>query len=215
MFTIVGVVGDVHVEGPGKSVPIEMYFPAAQARIFNVPPADLAVRAEGDPLQLVNAIENEVRALDQEQPVTNVRTMDEVLERSTSEARFNTLLLALFRGLALLLAGVGISGAVSYSVAQRAPEIGVCIAVGAGPADILRLVLRRITLLIAIGVVVAITAALVLTRFAESLLFNVTPRDPAVFAAATFVSIAAGLTAALIPARQATRVDPITVLRVD
>jgi putative ABC transport system permease protein len=208
-------VDDVHLDGPAKPANIEIYFAAGQAQSLPTSPSDLAVRAASNPFSLANAIQREVWALDKDQPVTAVRTMDEVLTQSTSRNRFNTLLLALFAGLALLLAAVGIYGVVSYSIAQRAPEIGIRMAVGARPADILGLVLRQIAMLIVTGAAVGITASLALTRYAASMLFQVAPRDPAAFTVATLVLIIAGLAAALIPARRAMRVDPITVLRVD
>lgn len=214
-FTIAGVVDDVHLGGPAAPVNIEIYFPSGQAQSLPVGPRDLAVRAASDPLKLVNAIQREVWALDREQPVTAVRTMDEELARSNSRNRFNMLLLVLFAALALSLAAIGIYGVVSYSIAQRAHEIGIRMAVGARPSDILGMVLRQVALLIAIGALGGAAASFALTRYAASLLFNVAPRDSATFTAAIFVLAVTGLTAALIPARRAMRVDPITVLRVE
>jgi predicted permease len=214
-FTIVGIVDDVHLNGPGKPANIEIYFPAAQAQSLPVSPSDFTVRTAGDPLSLINAIRREVWTIDKEQPVTAIRTMDEVLAQSTSATRFNALLLALFAGLALLLAAVGIYGIVSYSIAQRSPEIGIRMAVGARPADILSLVLRQIASRIAVGVFLGVTASLALSRYATSMLFGVAPRDPATFAAAISVLVVAGLVAVLIPARRAMRIDPLIVLRID
>jgi putative ABC transport system permease protein len=171
------------------------------------------VRAAVDPLALAAAVQREVWSLDTEQPVTSVRSMDEVLVESTSRNRFNTLLIGLFAGLALLLSAVGIYGVVSYSVAQRAGEIGIRMAVGARPADILRLIFRQIATTMTIGAAIGIAAALALTRYVTSILFDIEPHDPATFASAIGVLIAAGLAAALIPARRAMRVDPINVLR--
>jgi ABC-type antimicrobial peptide transport system permease subunit len=208
-------VEDVHLDGPGKAANIEIYFAAGQAQELPVPPSDLAVRSTGDPRLLVNAIQHEVWALDKEQPITAVRTMDEVLTQTTSGARFNALLLALFAGLALFLAAVGIYGVVSYSVAQRAPEIGIRMAVGAQAADIFGLILRPITWLIATGGVLGILASLALSRFANSMLFGVGPRDPQTFLGSAGVLVVCGLLAALIPAIRAIRIDPIRVLRVD
>ncbi len=212
---IAGVVDDVHLGGPAKPANIEIYFASGQAQSLPVAPRDLAIRAAGDPLKLVTAIQHEVWALDKEQPVNAVRTMDEELARSTSRNRFNMLLLALFAALALLLAAVGIYGVVSYSITQRAPEIGIRMAVGARPVDILGMVLRQVASLIAIGALSGITASLALTRYAASMLFDVAPRDPTAFTAAASVLIVTGLAAVLIPARRAMRVDPITVLRVE
>jgi len=194
---------------------IEIYFPSGQADILPVSPSDFAVRVTGSPLSLVTAIQREVWALDKEQPVTAVRTMDEVLAQSTARNRFNALLIALFAGLALLLAAVGIYGVVSYSVAQRAAEIGIRMAVGARPSNILSLIFRQISAMIGIGAILGISVSLALTRYASSILFDVTPRDPATFASGVAVLLVAGLAAALIPARRAMLLDPINVLRVD
>ncbi len=214
-FTIVGVVDDVHLAGPAKPANIEIYFAADQAESLPVSPSDFAVRAAGDPHTLINSIQREVWAIDKEQPVTSVQTLEEVLAQSTARARFNTLLLGLFAGLALLLATVGIYGVVSYSVAQRAPEIGIRMAVGATSVDILGLVLRQIAALIAIGGVLGLAVSLALSRYAASMLFSVAPRDPGTLAAAIAVLVAAGFAAAYIPAHRAVRIDPIAVLRVD
>jgi putative ABC transport system permease protein len=212
-YTIAGIVDDVHLEGPASPANMEIYFASGQAQNLPVAPSDFAVRVTSNPLGLATAIQREVWALDRDQPVTSVRTMDEVLAQSTSRNRFNAILIAMFAGLALLLAAVGIYGVVSYSVAQRAAEIGIRMAVGARPADILRLVVRQITSTIGIGAIIGISASLALTRYVSSMLFDVTPRDPATFACALAVLLAAGLAAALIPARRAMRLDPITVLR--
>jgi predicted permease len=214
-FNVVGVVDDVHLEGPAKQANIEVYFAAAQAQSLPVGPTDFAVRTAGDPRSLTQAIQREVWGLDQEQPITAIRTMEEALSQSTSATRFNMFLLGFFAGLALLLAAVGIYGVVSYSVAQRSPEIGIRIAIGARPADILGLVLGRVVGLIAIGAVLGITASLGLSRYAASMLFGVTQRDPATIVIAISFLALAGLAAALLPARRAIRIAPISVLRVD
>jgi putative ABC transport system permease protein len=212
-LTIVGIADDVRLGGPANPANIELYFPSGQAQDLPISPSDFAVRAAIDPLALAAAVQREVWSLDKEQPVTSVRTMDEVLVESTSRNRFNTLLIGLFAGLALLLSAVGIYGVVSYSVAQRASEIGIRMAVGARPADILRLVFRQIATTMTIGAAIGIAAALALTQYITSILFDIQPHDPATFASAIAVLIAAGLAATLIPARRAIRVDPINVLR--
>ena len=214
-YTIVGVVDDVHLAGPEKPANIEIYFAAAQAQGLPSPPMDLAVRTANDPEASLKAIQQVVWSLDKDQPVTGVRTLDEVLSQFTSSARFQTVLIATFAGLALLLAGVGIYGVVSYSIAQRAPEIGIRIAVGASSTDILGLVVRQVSLLVAAGAALGIALSLVLSRYAASMLFGVKPRDPASFAAAAGVLALAGLIAAIVPARRALAIDPIGVLRVE
>jgi predicted permease len=212
-LTIVGIADDVRLRGPADQANVELYFPSGQAQDLPISPSDFAVRAAVDPLALAAAVQREVWSLDREQPVTSVRTMDEVLVESTSHNRFNTLLIGLFAGLALLLSAVGIYGVVSYSVAQRASEIGIRMAVGARPADILRLIFRQIATTMTIGAAIGIAAALALTRYVTSILFDIQPHDPATFASAIGVLVVAGLAAALIPARRAMRVDPIEVLR--
>src|SRR5579872_1792730 len=212
-LTIVGIADDVHLGGPAKPANIELYFASGQAAGLPVSPSDFAVRAAGDPLALANAVQREVWSIDREQPVTSVRTMDEVLDERTSSNRFDTLLIVLFAALALLLAAVGIYGVVSYSVAQRAGEIGIRMAVGARPFDILRLVFRQIGSMMVLGAGIGIAAAYALTRYVASILFDVQPHDPASFALALGVLFVAGVAAVLIPARRAMRVDPINVLR--
>ena len=214
-LTIVGIVDDVHLEGPAKPANIEIYFASGQAQSLPVRPSDLAVRVSADPLNFVLPIQREVWALDKEQPITAIRTMDEVLDQSTARTRFNSLLLTLFAALALLLAVVGIYGIVSYAVSQRAPEIGIRMALGARPRQVLTLVFRQAAYLIGAGAILGIAASLALSRYAGALLFQVTPRDPASFAAAIALLLTTGLAAALLPARRATQIAPLSILRTE
>ncbi len=151
--------------------------------------------------------------LDPALPVANVRTMDEVMSATQSRPRFLTILLTLFSAVALVLAVVGIYGVISYSVAQRTREFGLRMALGAQRAEVLSLVLKRGMLLGLIGVIVGLAGALSLTRFLSGLLFGVTPTDPITFGAVSLLLAAIAFLASYIPARRATKVDPMEALR--
>jgi len=154
-----------------------------------------------------------VNDLDPALPVANVRTMDEVMSATQSRPRFLTILLTLFSAVALVLAVVGIYGVISYSVAQRTREFGLRMALGAQRAEVLSLVLKRGMLLGLIGVIVGLAGALSLTRFLSGLLFGVTPTDPITFGAVSLLLAAIAFLASYIPARRATKVDPMEALR--
>jgi putative ABC transport system permease protein len=175
--------------------------------------ADFAVRAAGDPKQLVKAIQNQVWGVDQDQTVTNVRTMEEVISASTAPQRFEALLLGVFATLALALAVIGIYGVVSYSVGHRIHVIGIRMALGARQGDVLRMVLGGALRLALIGIAVGLGASLILARFLRSLLFAVGPTDPATLGAVSLVFACVALLASYIPARRATKVDPMEALR--
>ena len=207
---IVGVVADVRREGLDRAVTLEGYLPYAQSAL-NV--MTLAVRATGDPAQLASAVRSQVLAVDPEQPVFNVKTMQQVVSDSLGARRLSTFLLALFAGLAMLLAAIGIYGVVSYWVSQRTREIGIRTALGAERADILRLVLGRGMLLVGIGVVGGLLASLALTRFLASLLFGVSTHDALTMAAVPVTLGLIALAACYVPARRAARVDPLVALR--
>ena len=174
----------------------------------------LVVRAPGvDMRSLAEALRREVKNIDRDMPVTDIRTMDEVLASSVSTRRFNMMLLAVFAAVALVLATVGIFGVMNYSVAQRTHEIGVRIALGAQPGDILKMVVGQGMLLALIGVAVGVGGALVLTRVMSSLLYGTSATDPLTFIGISLLIIVVALFACLIPARRATRVDPMLALR--
>jgi len=210
---IVGVVNDIRRAGKTGQITPQMYLPAAQTDSYPVRLADFAVRTAGDPHQLINAIQQQVWAIDKDQPVTAVRTMDEIITLSVAERRFQTLLLLLFAAVAVGLAMIGIFGVLSYSVSQRTSELGIRIALGAQPASILGLVMKQAGWLIGAGVAVGLGGAYVLTRYLESLLFNVKPNDWRTYAAAVLLLAAVSAAASLIPARRGSRVDPIVALR--
>jgi putative ABC transport system permease protein len=211
--TIIGVVNDIRRAGKTAEIKPQVYLPAAQTDIYPVFIADFAVRTAVDPHQLINAIQQQVWAIDKDQPVTAVRTMDEIIALSVAERRFQTLLLLLFAAVAVSLAMIGIFGVLSYSVSQRTSELGIRIALGAKPGSILALVMKQAGGLIAAGVVVGLAGAYALTRYLQSLLFNVKPSDWQTYAAAVLLLAAVSAAASLIPARRGSRVDPIVALR--
>jgi len=174
---------------------------------------NLVVRTHGDARQLANAIQKEIHSLDREMPISDVRTMDQDVSASVAAPRFNTILLGGFAALALVLAAVGIFGVISYSVAQRTQEIGIRRALGAGTGSVMRLVLHQSAVLIAAGVGLGLAGAFAVTRFLQSLLFGVTPADPVTFVAVCMVLTAVALVASYLPARRATKVDPMIALR--
>jgi putative ABC transport system permease protein len=207
---IVGVVGHTKHEGLAAEPRIQYYLPYRQ----EVRPAlTVAARTSGDPARYVNAVRAVVRSVDADQPISQVRTMDELLEQSVGQRKLSMLLLSLFSGIALLLASVGIYGVMSYSVAQRAREIGVRIALGAERRDVLRMVLRQGMRLALAGVGLGLIAALVLTRVIASQLYEVRATDPTTFVLVAGLLTAVALAANLVPALRATRVDPAVVLR--
>ncbi|HKQ04033.1 MAG TPA: ABC transporter permease [Blastocatellia bacterium] len=211
---IVGVVADV--KGGSLNLPpaAYVYAPLHQYRREGYTNTlMLAVETEGKPEALAAAIREQVQALDPDQPISNVRNMNELLDRALSAAKFSLLLLGLFAGVALVLAAVGIYGVMSYAVTQRTHEIGVRMALGARPADVMRMVIRQGMLLAAAGVGVGVVGAWALTRLMASLLFGVSASDPLTFALIALLLAGVALVACYLPARRATRVDPMIALR--
>jgi putative ABC transport system permease protein len=209
-LTVVGVVGDVRYNGLNQAIMPDIYTPLAQ-RSWTA--AVLALRTRSKPESLVQAARQEVQALDATQPLFGVRTMDDVLAETVAPRRFSLMLLGILAGLAVALAAVGLYGVMAYVVTQRSQEIGVRVALGAEPRDILRLIVGQGMKLTAVGLAVGIALALGLTRFLESMLFAVSPTDPATFVGVTVVLLAVGIAACWIPARRAVRVDPVASLR--
>jgi putative ABC transport system permease protein len=174
---------------------------------------NLVIRTAGDPLKLAQGVRAEVRAMDRDTPVINVTTIERLLGESMAERRFQTTLLGLFSTVALALAAIGIYGLMYHSVARRTHEIGVRIALGASARDVLALVVREGLLLAAVGVAAGLAGSFALTRALAGLLFGVTATDPVTFAGVAGMLLMVALAASLIPARRATRVDPMVALR--
>jgi putative ABC transport system permease protein len=209
---VVGVVADVRDRDLGADAGRELYRPLAQ----NAPQSAMFVIAtEADPIQFVNSIRSQVRAIDSDLPISAVRTMDEVIEASVGQRRLTMLLLQIFAGVAVVLALVGIYGVIMYSITQRTQELGIRRALGAQRGDILRLVLAQGLGLTLSGIGLGIAGALALTRVMKGLLFQVSATDPVTFAGVVVLFLMAALTASYIPARRATRIDPMTALRLE
>ncbi len=206
-FEIIGIVGDVR-HGSLEAPPLPaMYMPSLEGG------ENVVIRARGDSASLAAAVRRELAAIDPNQPVARVRTMDEWLSRAVAGPRYRTGLFGLFAGLALALSAVGIYGVMSYSVGQRTREIGVRMALGARRLSVLGLVLRQGMGLVLIGVAIGLAGAFALTRVIGSLLFNVGTRDPATFTGVAIVLAAVAFIACYVPARRATKVDPMVALR--
>jgi putative ABC transport system permease protein len=208
---VVGVVGDVKHYGLDSEPRAELFMPAWQQPLNGMA---LIVRTASDPKGFVASIRHEVLEVDAEQPIFDVSAMVDVVSRSVFLPRVSMLLLIAFAVSALLLAVVGIYGVVSYTVTQRTRELGVRMALGADAANTLRLVLGRSMFLIAGGTACGLIASMAVTRVMSGLLYGVSPLDPIVFAGVSLMLATAGFVASLIPARRATRVDPIVALRV-
>jgi putative ABC transport system permease protein len=208
-FTIVGVVGDVRSTALTQESPA-LYYPIA-TRAW--PLMDVVVRADASPETLLPAIRQKVHELDAELALANVRTMDQWLSNSAAQPRLNTMLLVVFASVALLIASVGIYGVIAYSVSQRTGEIGVRMALGATPSDMLRLIVGEGMKLALIGIVAGLLGGLALGRAVSSLLFGVPVRDPLTFTLVAVVLAGVALAACTIPALRASRVDPIAALR--
>jgi putative ABC transport system permease protein len=208
---IVGVVGDVKGDGLDVLEPVAtLYVPLAQQP---TPYMSLVVRTSAPPNTLISAISNAVHEVDREQPVVGVITMDDIVANSLSHQRFSMLLLSAFSGLAVVLAAIGIYSVLAYSVRRRIREIGVRMALGARRADILQMILGQGTKLALIGTGIGIAAALGLTRLMSSQLFGVTATDPVTFLSVAALIVLVALAACYIPARRATKVDPMVALR--
>jgi putative ABC transport system permease protein len=211
---IIGIVADVRQMGLDEPVKAEMYFPYQQQTQYDFyNPRDLAIRTSGDTTSLVGAVRQIVHEVDPDQPVSNVATMADVLGVEAAQRRMGMIMLVAFAGLALLLASLGIYGVLAYFVTQHTNEIGVRMAVGASPLNILALVLRKGMGLTLLGVGIGLAASFVLTRLMSSLLFGVKASDPITFVSVPLVLAVVALIACLIPARRAMKVDPMIALR--
>jgi predicted permease len=207
---IIGVVGDVHQLGLDTTPEPTVYWPHPELVMSGM---TILVRTANDPLSIASAARSALQQLDPELPLAGVATMDQLLADSLSRSRFTMLLLGIFSAVALVLAAVGIYGLIAYSVTQRTQELGIRIALGAQRRDVLRLVLTQGTRLTLLGVALGILAALALSRLLATLLFGVSATDPLTIAAVAGLLAFVALLACFIPARRATRVDPIIALR--
>ena len=214
-YQIVGIVGNVKYRGLDAPERPELYVPVLQplSDEARMPAMDVVVRTASDALAMVAAIRHEILAIDLDQPIADVQTMDQRISASLSSRRFNTILLGSFAALALALAAVGIHGLVAYSVAQRTHEIGVRVALGARHHDVLTLLVGEGMTLALVGAGIGLVAAVALTRVMSGLLFGVSPTDPATFAAIAAVLTIVALAASYIPARRSARIDPVVALR--
>ncbi len=209
-FEIIGVIRDERFLGLAVAADAATYFPHAQ---FPLGEMYLLVRAAGDPAALIPSLRNAVWSVDRDIPVEDVRTMDDLLGGTLARPRFVGTLLGLFAGAALLLSALGIYGVLSYTVAQRTPEIGIRMALGAQRGAVMRTVVGQGMALALAGIAIGAVAAVAATRALSGLLFGVTPTDPLIFGAVALLLAATALVAAYVPARRASRVDPLIALR--
>jgi putative ABC transport system permease protein len=209
---IIGVVGDVKHQGLDTQTRPMIYWPHRRVP-FNF--MTLVLKTSGDPLAMAPAATAVIRALDPDQPVGAIRTLETVVGESAARPRLTSALLAVFGALAALLAVIGIYGVVSHSVAQRTREFGIRLAVGAAPDRLVRLVLRQSVGLAITGIVVGVAGAALASRLMTGLLFEISPLDPATFVGVSVLLLLAVLVASYLPARRATQVDPVTVLRAE
>ncbi|HYK19653.1 MAG TPA: ABC transporter permease, partial [Pyrinomonadaceae bacterium] len=207
---IIGIVGNVRYDSLIDESPPAVYFPHPDLAYSFM---TLVVRTDGEPTAIAPAVQREIRTLDPNQPVSDVRSMDQVMSQWTARSRFNTLLLGLFAALATLLSAVGIFGVMNYSVALRTRELGLRLAVGAQPRQVLLLVLKQGFMLTVVGVVLGLAAALALTRLLSGLLFGVGAVDVTTFTTISVLLVVVSLLACYLPARRAMRIDPLQALR--
>jgi putative ABC transport system permease protein len=207
---IVGVVGDVKQYGLAQPTTLQTYEPYLQSPFSGV---TLIVRTEGNPSALSGAIRTQVLALDKEQPVSRIRTLDQITAGSVEQQRFLMLLLGVFAAVALILAAVGLYGVMNYAVNQRTHEIGIRMALGANTGSVLRLIVAQGMMLAMAGVAIGLAGAFAATRLMSKLLFALSATDPATFAFISVLLTGVALVACLVPARRATQVDPMVALR--
>jgi Acidobacterial duplicated orphan permease len=207
---IVGVAGDVRNGGPEDEPRPEFYYSYFQNPIRFM---FMAIRTSAEPSGLIPAIRREIWSEDKDLPLANISTLEQLLSKTIAQRRFNLLLLGLFSGLALVLAVVGIYGVVSYAVTQRTHEIGLRLALGAQPGDVRKLVIRQGMIPVVAGIAIGLSGALALTRLMKSLLFGVSATDPLTFVGLSLLLVVVALVACWIPARRATKVDPLLALR--
>jgi predicted permease len=208
-WEVVGIVGDVRQRGPDREVREHIYLPQA----FSDQGCRMVVRAKAPPLALAGTVQKEILLLDPDQPVANVRTLEQIVGDRLGQRRLMFVLLGLFAGVAVLLAAIGLYGVMAYSVSRRTREIGIRMALGAQRGDVLCQVLRQGLKLAILGVALGLAGAFALTRVLAHLLFGVAPRDPITFAGVAVLLVGVTLLACWLPARRAARVNPMEVLK--
>ena len=209
-MTIVGIVGDVHHEELSVDTDPEIYWSSAQRPMSST---TLVLRTAAAPGLLAGPLREELARIDAELPLYGVRTLQEIVDESVAQPRFNGLLLGLFASVALLLATIGVYGVISYSVTRRLRDIGVRLALGAGRGQVLGQVLRQGLRLMMAGIACGLIIAFFASRVLASMVYDVSPTDPAILASVALLLIVVGTAACLLPALRATRVDPVIVLR--
>jgi putative ABC transport system permease protein len=212
-LSVIGVIGDVRYASLDAAVMPELYLPYLQAQ--RVPEMWVMVRAKGAPLRLASALRDAVRQIDPEQPIAEIVSLEQMAVLSTATRRFNMTLLGGFAGLALVLALVGIYGVTAYGVTQRTREMGLRMAIGAVPRDLIRMLLAENLRVILAGLVVGLLGAWAATRVLRAMLYEVSTTDAATFAAAATLLALGALAATFVPARKATKVDPMVALRTE
>ena len=209
---IVGVVGSTRHRGYLAEIGPEVYLSFEQ---FTLPLTSVVVRGSGDPEALVAAVRRKVLEIDADQPVYRVQSLQDLMEDTVAQPRFNSSLLAVFAGVALLLAAVGVFGVVSYSVSQQTRELGIRMALGANARRVRAMIIRRGAVIVGLGIVIGVTTAAAISRLLENLWFGVSAMDPLVFVVVPGTLAAVSLLATYLPARRATRLDPVAALRSD
>jgi putative ABC transport system permease protein len=210
LANVIGIVGDVRHQGLEREVTPQIYLPYLQSELWS---ANIVIRTTSDPLGLAAAVRNQALAVDTGAVVYDVQTMEARLATSMSSRRFNLLLLSVFAILALTLAAVGVFSVIAHAVTQRTHEIGIRMALGASTGDILRLFVGQGMTFVAIGIALGLAGAWALTRVIANLLFGVRATDPLTFAGCALLLSIIALLACYLPARRATKVDPMTALR--
>ncbi len=209
---IVGIVADVTQYGVDRATTNQTYEPYAQKPFTGI---NIVIRTDGPVAPLLGALRPAVYAVDKDQPVGSIRALEDIFSDSIARQRFATLLLGVFSIVALVIAAIGIYGVMAYNVTQRTSEIGIRLALGAQPRDVLRLVLAHGGKLVGLGLLLGLVAALAGGRLLESMLYKTSPRDPLTLGAITLLLAAAAALACLLPARRATKVDPMIALRAE
>ncbi len=211
-ITVIGIVGRVKQYTLDADTRMAMYLPHSQ---YPTRAMNLVLKSDVAPARLTSAVGDTLRAMDRDLPMFNVRTMDDRVSESLAQRRFAMQLLTLFAIIAMVLATIGIYGVMSYLVSQGTRELGIRLALGATPADVLWLVGRHTGVIALTGVLIGVALALGLTRFIRTLLFEVSPVEPLTFASIAIVLLTTALVAGLVPARRAARIDPLQSLRTE